>query len=246
MARKKKQDEVQEIVYAPIIPQPITDTIEKNYANENFLMNAVAKGELQKINAIASAVFNNGTEERTLDTLRNRKNYLIILNTLLRKSAEKGGVHPLHIHHFSAEYAKKIENVRSIDESLKLQSEMIREYCLLVRQRSSAKYSFYVGKAVTLISYDLTADLSLKAVAEALQVNASYLSSLFSKECGCTLTEYVRGQRLEESLRLLATTEKTVLQIAVDCGFSDAHYFIRCFKQKTGITPLEYRRQNRK
>ena len=31
MARKKKQDEVQEIVYAPIIPQPITETIEKNY-----------------------------------------------------------------------------------------------------------------------------------------------------------------------------------------------------------------------
>ena len=60
-----------------------------------------------KVNAIASAVFNNGTEERTSDTLRNRKNYLIILNTLLRKASESGGVHPYFIHIFSSKYAKK-------------------------------------------------------------------------------------------------------------------------------------------
>ena len=217
--------------------------IEENYQNEKTLMNAVAKGELHKVNAIASAVYNNGTEERLSDSLRNRKNYLIILNTLLRKASENGGVHPFRIHVFSSKYANKIESVYSISESFKLQNEMIREYCLFVRQNSIKKYSFYVGKAITLIAYDLTADLSLKSIAEKLNVNASYLSSIFSKECGCTLTDYVHRQRIEESIRLLLQTDKTVCQIATDCGFTDAHYFNRCFKKTTNFTPLEYRKK---
>ena len=216
--------------------------IEQNYNNENFLINAVSKGELHKLNAIASSVFNNGTEERISDSLRNRKNYLIILNTLLRKAAEKGGVHPYNIHIFSSEYAKKIEKIYSISQSLKLQSEMIREYCMLVRNKSIKHYSFYVGKAITLISYDLTAPLTLKNIAKELKVNASYLSSLFSKECGCTLTDYIINQRVEESMRLLMQTDKNVLQIATECGFNDVHYFIRCFKKKNGLTPTAYRK----
>lgn len=215
--------------------------IERHYANEKILMEAVSKGELHKINAAATHVYNEGAEERLSDSLRNRKNYLIILNTLLRKSAETGGVHPYHIHVLSSEFANKIESVRSLQESFKLQGEMMREYCILVRKRSIQNHSFYVGKAVTLISYDLTADLSLKAVASALSVNPSYLSALFSKECGQTLTEYVREKRLEESARLLQQTNRTVFQIAIDCGFNDAHYFIRCFKRKTGLTPKAYR-----
>lgn len=216
--------------------------IEEHYKNEQFLMKAVAKGELHKVNAILSSVFNNGTEERLSDSLRNRKNYLIILNTLLRKAAENGGVHPFHIHVFSSKYAKKIESVYSVAESIKLQAEMIREYCIFVRQKSVKQYSFYVGKAITLIAYDLTADLSLKKIAETLNVNASYLSSLFSKEFGCTLTDYVHNQRVEEGMRQLLQTAKTVAQIAVDCGFNDVHYFIRCFKKRTGATPTEYRK----
>ena len=216
-------------------------TIEENYRNEKILMKAVAKGELHKVTAISSAVFNNGTEERLLDSLRNRKNYLIILNTLLRKAVENGGVHPFHIHTFSSKYAQKIENILSIEDSFKLQSEMIREYCILVRQKSIKKYSFYVGKAITLISYDLTADLSLKCIAATLQVNPSYLSTLFTKECGCTLTDYVHDQRIEEAMRMLLQTNKSILQISIDCGFNDVRYFNRCFKKKNGITPTEYR-----
>ena len=118
---------------------------------------------------------------------------------------------------------------------------MIREYCIFVRQKSIKKYSYYVGKAITLISYDLTADLNLKSIASALNVNPSYLSSLFSKECGCTLTDYVHNQRIEESMRQLIQTNKTIMQISTDCGFNDVHYFNRCFKKKNGVTPTEYK-----
>lgn len=217
--------------------------LEQNYANESMLMEAVSQGKLHKVNMITSSVYNNGTEQRLTDSLRNRKNYLIILNTLLRKAAQTGGVHPFHIHKMSSHFAQKIENVRSINNSISLQTEMIRDYCLLVKEHSLNKYSPLVGKAITLIAYDLTADLSLKSIAKQLNVNPPYLSALFSKECGCTLTEYVNDKRIEQAIFMLSSTDKTVSAIAFECGTQDTNYFIKLFKRKTGLTPTAYRKR---
>lgn len=220
---------------------PLT-VLEKNYANEKRLMEAVSQGKLHKINVIASTVFNNGTEPRLSDSLRNRKNYLVILKTLLRKAAEQGGVHPLHIHKMSSHYANEIEKLRSVKESFALQEEMIRSYCLLVKQHSLNRYSAVVGKAITMIHYDLNSDLSLKAIAEQLNVSPAYFSGLFKKECGCTLTEYVNKMRVEQAISLLRDSEKQIQNIAYESGFQDPNYFIRQFKRQTGMTPGEYRR----
>ena len=220
--------------------------LEDNYENERILMEAVSKGKLRLVTKVASSVFTNGTEQRLSDSLRNRKNYLIILKTLLRKAAEYGGVHPLHIHRLTSSYAKQIENVRSIKESLNLQEDMIREYCLLVKNQSLSNYSYYVGKAITLINFDLSANLSLKTIANELNVNSSYLSKLFHKECDCTLTEYVNRKRIERSLVLLKNTNKTIQDIAVECGFQDTTYFIRLFKKQLKLTPSAYREQKLK
>lgn len=222
---------------------PSLSILESNYANEKHLMDAVSQGKLHKVNAINSTVYNNGTRQRLADTLRNRKNYLIILNTLLRKAAEQGGVHPLHIDRMSSDFARQIETVHSMNYSLKLQREMIRSYCLLVKQHSLSKYSYLVGKTITLISYDLTADLSLRTLAEQLNVSPSYLSTLFRRECGMTLTEYVNSRRMEHAVHLLHHTNKLINTIAYECGIADTNYFIRLFKKHTGISPQKYREQ---
>lgn len=216
-------------------------TLERNYANEQRLMEAVSKGQLHLVTAVAASVFNNGTETRLPDSLRDRKNYLIILKTLLRKAAEYGGVHPLHIHRLSSHFAARIEGIRTIKQSLNLQEEMIRSYCLLVKQHSLSKYSYYVGQTITMVQYDLTADLHLKTIAEKLNVNSSYLSDLFHREYGSTLTEFINKQRIDHGIVLLQTTSKPVQDIAVECGIQDVNYFIKLFKKQTGFTPNRYR-----
>ena len=222
------------------------DILEENYANERKLMEAVSLGKLNLLNAISSNVFNKGTEQRLNDSLRNRKNYLIILNTLLRKAAENGDVHPLHINKLSSEYARKIEMIKSINKSNQLMSEMIRNYCLLVKNHSLKQYSYLVGKVLTMISYDLSADLSLKNISSKLNVNSSYLSNLFKKECNCTLTDYVNKKRIEYAVSELHNTDKQIQTIAYECGISDTNYFIKLFKKHTGLTPSNYRKQFKK
>ena len=219
----------------------INEIQEANYEKEKQLMKAVSQGNLHLVTAVASSVYNNGTEQRLPDSLRDRKNYLIILKTLLRKAAEHGNVHPLHIHQLTSKYAKRIEETRSLKESLQLQENMIRDYCILVNKHSLSQYSYYVGKAITIINYDLTADLSLHSISSQLNVNSSYLSNLFHKECNCTLTEYVNRKRITHAVSMLKNTDKLIQDIASDCGFQDTTYFIRLFKKQFGCTPLQYR-----
>ena len=215
--------------------------IEENYKNENNLMDAVSKGKLNQIDMIVSSVLNHGTENRLSDSVRNRKNYMIILNTILRKAAEYGQVHPYHIDKLSSKFAKKIEMLNSVEGSLTLQAEMIRKYCLLVKDYSLKNYSHLIGRVITLISYDLKADLSLNSIADQLNVNASYLSARFKKECDMSLTNYVNQKRMELAANYLSHTDKQIQEIADDCGILDANYFIKLFKKQYGITPSQYR-----
>lgn len=121
---------------------------------------------------------------------------------------------------------------------------MIRHYCNLVKEYNLQDYSLPIRRVLTYISSDLTADLSLKSLAEQLNVNASYLSSLFKKEMGISLTEYVNTARITHAQILLYTTDQPIKNIALQCGISDMYYFSRMFKRITGVTPKVYRDKN--
>ena len=119
--------------------------------------------------------------------------------------------------------------------------EMVRRYCLLVRNHSMKGYSLLIRKVLTQIDYDLTADLSLKNLASQLNVNPSYLSTLFKKETGSTLTEYVNQKRIEHAIFLLNSSSLQIQMIAQYSGIPDVNYFTKTFKKIIGITPKEYR-----
>lgn len=78
-------------------------------------------------------------------------------------------------------------------------------------------------------------------MSEWLNVNASYLSTLFKKEVGIPLTDYVNRQRIEQAKKLLIVTELPTKTIAQQCGIPDIYYFSRLFKKRTGVTPKLYR-----
>lgn len=215
--------------------------LESRYEAENRLMRAVSQGATQKAELMISNTAHTAMEKRNSDPLRNMKNYTIILNTLLRKAAEQGLVHPLHIDHLSSNVARQIENIASLEEGQKLQKEMVIKYCLLVKNHSMKNYSLLVQKVLTRIDLDLTADLSLKSQAKLLNINASYLSTLFKKETGQTLTDYVNKRRIEYACSLLKSTNLQIQTVAQQCGILDVNYFTKIFKKYKSQTPKEYR-----
>lgn len=72
-------------------------------------------------------------------------------------------------------------------------------------------------------------------------VTGSYLSTLFKKETGVTITDYINTTRIRQSLILLNSTNLSISEIAARCGFVDANYYSRIFKKFQGKTPKHYR-----
>ena len=71
----------------------------------------------------------------------------------------------------------------------------------------------------------------------------SYLTARFRDSLGTSPMRYVNHMRMERAKSLLATTDDSITQVAKAVGFSSIHYFSRYFKEKEGITPIEYREQ---
>ena len=222
------------------------EEIEQRYSFENNMIKAVSAGNYKALrDSITVETFVNNVEQRTEDTLRNLKNYMVIYNTLLRKGVEVGNVHPLYIHNLSSDFAKRIELCKNIQEIVTLWSEMAYAYCKLVKDHKDRGYSPVVKNVVMLIDSDLTADLSLKATAELLGANASYLSSVFKKETGKTLTDFVNDKRISHAKFLLSITDLPISTVGQHCGITDNNYFSKIFKKHTGKTPKEFRNESR-
>lgn len=215
--------------------------LESRYEGERKLMQAVSQGITHKAEQMISNSSELMLEMRVEDPVRNMKNYTIVANVLLRKAVEQGGVHPFYIDSVSSDFARKVEKIKSVQEGVDMMHDMIYKYCALVKNHSMKNYSLLVQKVITIIDSDLTADLSLHRQAEMLNVNASYLSTLFKKETGMTLTEYVAKKRVDHAAFLLASTNMQIQNIAQHCGIFDVNYFTKIFKKNKGKTPKEYR-----
>lgn len=87
-------------------------------------------------------------------------------------------------------------------------------------------------------------DLTLEKLAAEVHVSNSYLSRLFKKEQGMTLSNYIQTIRLQEAKELLSSTNLKTYEIAEKVGISDPVYFSKLFKRAEGLSPKEFR-QNR-
>ena len=90
------------------------------------------------------------------------------------------------------------------------------------------------------------AGFDLAAYLRSLPFSTEYLTRLFRKEMGMTPRQYLMDRRLENAASSLALMDGSlnISQIARQCGFSDALYFSKVFKQRYGVSPKYYRPSN--
>ena len=216
-------------------------TMEKRYEHENELIDAVSRGQAHRASIFTSAFNDSLFEKRLPNLLRNAQNYCIIMNTLLRKAVESGGVHPVYIDRVSSDFALKIEKLSHTSETPPLMREMFTTYSNLVRNHTMSGYSELVKNTVLLIDSDISAPITPSIISKTLGVSLGYLSSLFKKETSKTLTEYITDKRIAHAKHLLVTTPLQIQTVAQRCGIVDLQYFSKLFKREVGQTPKAYR-----
>lgn len=231
----------------PIGEENTSDTLinmkamERRYEFENEIIRAVELG-LSKIE-LPLSLGESGEffERRVADPIRNSKNYGIIMNTLLRKAAERGGVHPIYLDSISSDFAMRLERAEKVGEISLIMQEMFRSYCRLVRKHRLKGYSLTVQKIILSIDADLSENLTSSSLAKKHGISLGYLSSVFKRETGKTVSEYISQRRIEYAKYLLSSTGLQVQTVALHAGIMDVQYFSKLFKRLVGKTPTEYR-----
>lgn len=94
---------------------------------------------------------------------------------------------------------------------------------------------------------DKPSDIGLPTVAwcaDALHLSANYFGDLIKKETGKSAQEYIQNKIIDTAKNKIYDAGKTVNEIAYELGFKYPQHFTRLFKQKTGLSPVEYRKLN--
>lgn len=97
-----------------------------------------------------------------------------------------------------------------------------------------------IEKSIAYIKENPTENLSLDRLAATAGFSKVYFHNCFKASTGQTLHAYVETQRMKMAANMLVSTNKTLTEIAYECGFSSQSYFSYAFKRKTGLTPREY------
>lgn len=84
-------------------------------------------------------------------------------------------------------------------------------------------------------------ELTVSEIADKLDLNVNYLTSLYKKKTGRSIQEVIGEYRMAQAKHLLESSEKRVEEVALLCGYYNSPSFIRAFKRAEGVTPGQYR-----
>lgn len=99
-----------------------------------------------------------------------------------------------------------------------------------------------VRQAMVYIDEHYFENISRQMVARHINISEDYLTFCFRQELGTTPIKYLQRYRVNQAKSLLKNSQKTIMEIALDVGFSDSGYFSRIFHRETGMSPEQFRR----
>lgn len=105
------------------------------------------------------------------------------------------------------------------------------------------RYSPLVEQTIAYIDENLRSALTVSRIASDLYTSESRLHKSFRDEMGQPLGKYISDRLYFTAEQQLRTTDRSIKDISTELGYCDPFYFTRCFTQRYGVSPSEYRKQ---
>lgn len=100
-----------------------------------------------------------------------------------------------------------------------------------------------VEKALGYLKSNFSHSTSLEEIARLVLLSPNYFAAVFKNTTGCNFTDYIHKIRIDEACRLLTSSNKSILEVMNDIGYSDSKFFYSLFKRITSMTPGEYKKR---
>lgn len=205
---------------------------------------AIRTGDTSKMHALLHQPFadKEGLGKLSPDPLQNLKYHLVITAAITARSCIEGGMDLSLAYSLSDFYIQKIDDCRSQQEVSDLHPVLCMDYTRKMRSlRKERIHSVTIAKAVDYIYDHLHTRIKLDTLAAHTKLDPSYLSRLFKKEVGLSVSDYIRSQKIETAKNMLAYSEYTIAEIASVLAFPNQSYFSEVFRKATGMSPHVYR-----
>lgn len=222
--------------------------IHNPYDQELREFSSIESGDLEQLKRSLDEDYTGEVGLLADQPLRNAKNRAIVVVTLASRAAMRGGVVPEAAYSLSDSYIQKIEKCRDIPAVFHLFYAAEYEYARMVKELNEQKEGIlvkdknpHINKCKDYIFSHLHGKLSVQDIADALGLNAGYLSELFHACEKITLTEYIRREKINLAKNLLIYSRYSYSEISTYLGFSSQSHLGKYFKAATGMTMRQYR-----
>lgn len=221
------------------------ESIREIYLTEEpALIAAIKQGDRRAargiLNRVLTGIYYLGRERPLL-----LKSFLLELVVMMSRSAVEAGADPSEL--LGANFSS-LAALAAINDEEALSAwlvAMLERIMDAIKANQHYPIGVMLGQAMRYTHDHLHDDLSRDAVAAIACLSPSHFSRVIKQVYGQSFTELLTQMRVDKAKELLVRTEKSLIQICLECGFSDQSYFTKVFTRHAGNPPGEYRRVNR-
>lgn len=213
-----------------------------SYDREMLFFQSIQLGNVKEALRLFKPFDNEKMGILSVDKLRNLKYHLIITVAFITRYCIEGGMEMETAYNLSDIHIQSIDVCQTEAEIHNLHLEIVKDYAL--RMQTIRKKTLYTKEITTCLDYiydNLHTKITLEELSAAAGLSSSYLSRLFHKEVGTTISEYISRKRVEAAENMLKYSEYSFTDISNYLCFSSESHFIQVFKKYTGYTPKRYR-----
>lgn len=178
------------------------------------------------------------------DSLRNMRYHFVVQTALITRLCVENGLERELAYTMSDLYIGKMDMLSTPRQILLLHNEMLMDFTQKMAGLPKQQvYSIHIVRAIEYIYKHRNERLTVQDTAEALNINRSYLSSLFKKETGVSISGFIRSEKIKAAANMLRFSDFSYADIAEYFGFASQSHFTQLFRMETGYTPVEYRKR---
>lgn len=213
-----------------------------SYSEEVLSYEYIRQGDMKAVTEGVRIFLSDAVGHLSDNPLHNKQYLFVAATTLATRYAIEGGMDSETAYIASDLFIQRADKAETIDEIHNIHKEMLTYYVKQVAavQRQTV-FSKPVIQCMDYVYYHLHEDINGEILAEVTGLNRSYLSTLFHKETGSTISDYIMSKKMEAVENMLKYSEYSLAEISEFLNFSSYSYLAKVFRERHGMTPKEYR-----
>ena len=221
------------------------DPPHRSLEEEYSFYEAVSSGDINYVREnCKDGTFINPEGMGTLSTnpITNIRYHFIVTVAMITRRCVEAGMELEQAYRLSDFYILKMDSCTTIQSISQLHTDMALDFTgkMLLLKKSSA-ISKPIIRCIDFVYNNIGSRITIKELAEYTELSPSYLSRLFKKELGISISDYISEKKIEKAQNLLKFSDFTLIEIANHLAFSSQSHFIQTFKKAVGLTPKKYR-----